>query len=97
MNEFKTPESERALLPLVFAANDFGHPIIAPPGVPPTRAKILRNAFLKTMSDPEFLAEAKRKNFDITPSSDEKLEALAKQVMTQPPEVVSRVRTIIDQ
>jgi len=43
------------------------------------------------------LAEAKRKNFDITPSSSEELEALAKQVMAQPPEVVSRVRTIMDQ
>ena len=97
MNEFKTPESERALLPLVFAASDFGRPIVAPPGVPPARAKILRDAFLKTMSDPELLAEAKRKNFDITPSSGEELEALAKQVMAQPPEVVSRVRTIMDQ
>src|SRR5947199_9217724 len=35
------------------------------------------------------------KNFDITPSSGEELEALAKQVMAQPPEVVSRVRTIM--
>ena len=67
MNEYKTPESERRLLPLVFASSDFGRPIVAPPGVPPARIKILREAFLKTMNDPELLAEAKRKNFDITP------------------------------
>ncbi|HEV8719891.1 MAG TPA: tripartite tricarboxylate transporter substrate-binding protein [Candidatus Binatia bacterium] len=97
MNEYKTPESERRLLPLVFAASDFGRPIVAPPGVPPDRIKILREAFLKTMSDPDLLAEAKRKNLDITPSTGEELEALAKQVMAQTPEVVARVKTLMDQ
>jgi tripartite-type tricarboxylate transporter receptor subunit TctC len=59
--------------------------------------KILREAFLKTMKDPELLAEAKKKNFDITPSTGEELEALAKQVMAQPPEVVARVRILMEQ
>ena len=49
------------------------------------------------MKDPELLAEAKRKNFDITPSSGEELEALAKQVMSQSTEVATRVKTIIEQ
>jgi tripartite-type tricarboxylate transporter receptor subunit TctC len=96
MNEHKTPESERRLLPLVFAASDFGRPIVAPPGVPPARIKILREAFLKTISDPELLAEAKRKNLDIAPSSGEELQALAKQVMAQTPEVVARLKTLME-
>jgi tripartite-type tricarboxylate transporter receptor subunit TctC len=96
MNEHKTPDSERRLLPLVFAAGDFGRPFVAPPGVPPARIKILREAFLKTLSDPELLAEAKRKNLDITPSTGEELQALAKQVMVQTPEVVARVKTIME-
>jgi tripartite-type tricarboxylate transporter receptor subunit TctC len=97
MDEFKTPESERRLLPLVFAASDFGRPIVAPPGLPPSNIKILRDAFFRTMSDPELLAEAKRKNLDITPSSGEDLEALAKQVMAQPPDVVARVKILMEQ
>ena len=66
------------------AATDFGRPIVAPPGIPADRLKILREAFLKTMNDPELLAEAKRKNFDITPSTGAELESLAKLVMNQP-------------
>jgi tripartite-type tricarboxylate transporter receptor subunit TctC len=97
MNEYKTHESARRLLPLVFAASDFGRPIVAPPGVPPARIKILREAFLKTMSDPDLLAEAKRKNFDISPSSGEELEALAKQVMAQTPEIVARVKILMEE
>jgi tripartite-type tricarboxylate transporter receptor subunit TctC len=96
MNEHKTPDSERRLLPLVFAASDFGRPIVAPPGVPPARVKILREVFLKTMSDPELLAEAKRKNLDITPTTGEELQALAKQVMVQTPEVVARLKTLME-
>ena len=97
MDEFKTPQTERKLVPLVMAATDFGRPIVAPPGTPADRLKILREAFLKTMNDPELLAEAKRKNFDITPSSGEELERLAQLVMNQPQEVVSRVKILMEQ
>jgi tripartite-type tricarboxylate transporter receptor subunit TctC len=97
MDEHKTPESERRLVPMVLAATDFGRPIVAPPGIPADRMRILRDAFLKTMKDPELLAEAKRKNFDITPSTGEELEALAKQVTSQPPEVVERVKVLMEQ
>ena len=96
MNEHKTVDSQRRLLPLIFAANDFGRPFVAPPGVPPARVKILRDAFLKTLSDPELLAEAKRKQLDITPSTGEELQALAKQVMVQSPEVVARVKNLME-
>jgi len=97
MDEHKTPESERRLVPMVLAATDFGRPIVAPPGIPADRMRILRAAFLKTMNDPDLLTEAKRKNLDITPSTGEELEALAKQVMAQTPEVVARVKTLMDQ
>ena len=97
MDEYKTPENDRRLVPMVLAANDFGRPIVAPPGVPPDRVKILREAFFRTMKDPDLLAEAKRKNFDITPSTGEELEALAKQVMAQTPEVVARVKALMEQ
>ncbi|HSC40843.1 MAG TPA: tripartite tricarboxylate transporter substrate-binding protein [Candidatus Binatia bacterium] len=97
MDEFKTPEMERRLVPLVMAATHFGRPIVAPPGIPSDRLNLLREAFLKTMKDPELLAEAKRKNFDITPSTGAELERLTKLVMNQPQEVVARVKILMEQ
>ena len=97
MDEYKTPEADRKLVPMVLAATDFGRPIVAPPGIPAERLKILREAFFKTMNDPELLAEAKRKNFDITPSTGKELESLAKLVMSQPPELVNRVKVLMEQ
>ena len=97
MDEHKTPEADRRMVPMVLAATDFGRPIVAPPGIPTDRLKIFREAFLKTMKDPDLLAEAKRKNFDITPSTGEELEALAKLVMAQPQDVVERVKVLMEQ
>jgi hypothetical protein len=49
------------------------------------------------MNDPELSAEAKRKNFDISPTPGEELEALAKEVVAQTPEVIERLRTLMSQ
>jgi len=96
MNDYKTPEKDRQLLTVILAATDFGRPIIAPPGVSADKTKILRDAFMKSMNDPELLAEAKKQNLDITPSSGEELERLAKQVMgSQNPDVIERVKKLL--
>lgn len=97
MDEYKTPENDRRLVPMVLAANDFGRPIVAPPGLPADRLKILRQAFLNTMKDPDLLTEAKRKNFDITPTSGEELANLARQVMAQSPEIIDRAKRLMEQ
>jgi hypothetical protein len=97
MNEHKTPEGPRRLVALALAATEFGRPIIAPPGVPPDRTKTLREAFMKAMSDPELLAEAKRKNFDITPTGGEELQTLAQEVVAQPPDVLEQVKKLLGQ
>ena len=97
MDEYKTPENDRRLVPMVLAANDFGRPIVAPPGLAADRLKVLREAFLNTMKDPELLAEAKRKNFDITPSSGAELATLAKHVMTQTPDLIARAKRLMEQ
>lgn len=95
MDQYKTPESSRRLATVVLAAGTVGRPIVAPPGFPGDRVKILREAFIKTMKDPEFLAEAKKKKLEIDLVSGEELEALAKEVIAQPPEVVERMKKLL--
>lgn len=63
----------------------------------PDHVKVLREAFTKTVKDPAFLAEAKNKKLDIDPSSGEEVEALAKEVMSQPPEVIERLKKLMGQ
>ena len=95
MDKYKTPESGRRLATVILASGDLGRPIVAPPALPQERTKILREAFNKTMSDPEFLAEAKKKKLDVEPTRGEELEAMAKEVISQPPDVIERMKKLL--
>ena len=95
MDKYKTAESVRRLVKVVVAADEFGRPIVLPPGVPADRVKIIRDAFNKTINDPALLAEAEKRRLDIDPATGEELETLAKEVMTAPPDVVEKVKRLV--
>ena len=95
MDKYKTTESVRRLAKVVLASDEFGRPIVAPPGVPTDRLKILRDAFNKTVNDPTFLAQAEKRRLDLDPATGEELEALAKEVMTATPDIVEKVKKIL--
>jgi tripartite-type tricarboxylate transporter receptor subunit TctC len=94
-DQFKVPANSRQIAQVVLAAGDFGRPMIVTPGTPSERVKILRDAFFKTLSDPEVLAEAKKSRMDVEPTSGEELESLVKEIFDSPPEVLERVKRLL--
>ncbi|MGH7772272.1 MAG: Bug family tripartite tricarboxylate transporter substrate binding protein [Candidatus Binatia bacterium] len=97
MDKYRTSEQGRRLAAVILAAGELGRPYVGPPGMPGERVKILREAFMKTVNDPEFLEEAKKRKLEIRPSSGEELEALAKQVMAHPADVIERMKKLLGQ
>ena len=95
MDQYKTPESGRRLATVVLGGDALGRPLLASPGIPPDRVKVLRAAFAKTMTDPEFLAEVKKVKYELDPTPGEELETLAKEIIAQPPEIVERLRNLL--
>jgi len=95
MGKYHTPEQGRRLVTAMLAASDFFRPHYGPPGIPPERVKILREAYTKTMKDPAFLAEAKKRKLEINPTSGEEMDALIKDVMDQPPAVIERMKKLL--
>ncbi len=95
MDKYKTPENVRRLAKVVVAADEFGRPIVMPPGVPADRVKIIRDAFNKAINDPTLLAEAEKRRLDIDPATGEELESLAKEVMTATPDIIEKVKKLI--
>ena len=95
MDRYKISDAGRRLATLVMAPNEFGRPWTAPPGMPADRVKILREAWSKTLKDPELLAEAKKRGWPVEPVSGEELAALAKEVIAQPPDVVQRLKKLL--
>jgi hypothetical protein len=76
----------RAVFELVTITGELGRPFLTAPDVPADRVKILRDAFDKTMKDPEFLAEAARTQKEIHPIHWDEMEKLVKQVLGAPKE-----------
>ena len=66
-----------------------------PPGTPADRTTTMREAFMKTMRDPEFLAEAKKSNLAVDPSAGEEVEKLVSGIFDLQPELVARLKTIL--
>jgi tripartite-type tricarboxylate transporter receptor subunit TctC len=96
MNEYKTTEAGKRLATVILAVGAFGRPYVSSPGLPPDRAKMLQGAFKKTLTDPDFQAQARDRKLDIDPVGGEELEALAREVMAQPADVVERMKRLLD-
>jgi tripartite-type tricarboxylate transporter receptor subunit TctC len=95
MDQYKTPDVGRRLTRVILAAGDFGRPMVAAPGTPGDRVKMLREAYAKAMKDPELIAEANKGKMDMDPSTGEDLQALLKEIMDQPREVIDRVKKLL--
>lgn len=59
------PPGKKGLLSALYAAENIGRSIVLPPGVPPDRVKILRDAFAAMTHDPQFLKEAEKIGLEV--------------------------------
>ena len=95
MDQEKAMDAKKRLARVVLGPGAFGRPILATPGIPPERVKILRDAYVNMLKDSEFVAEAKKRQWEINPVSGERLEALAKEVINQPADIVERMKKVM--
>jgi tripartite-type tricarboxylate transporter receptor subunit TctC len=91
MDEYKTPPTKRRVAEAMLQGGEWARPLMAPPATPPDRVNILRAAYDQATKDPELLAEAKKLRIEVTPRRGEELQAVAKEVMSQPPEVIEQI------
>ena len=88
-------DEQRAMFRLIFARQTMGRPYQGPPGIPPDRLRALQQAFMDTMKDKEFLAEAEKAKFEITPVSGEAIEKLVAELFKTPPEIAAKAGQLI--
>jgi tripartite-type tricarboxylate transporter receptor subunit TctC len=72
-----------------------GRPFAAPPGVPADRAAALRSAFMATLKDPAFLAEADKLKLEVNPVSGEDVDRLIAELYATPKDIVEEARAAI--
>lgn len=97
MDQYRTSEQGRRVATVILAGGAFGRPLVGPAGVAPDRLKILQSAYLSALRDPVLKVEAERRGYELEPVGGEELGKLAKEVMSQPPAVIERMKKVLGQ
>jgi hypothetical protein len=92
--DYAKDQAARQAFALAFADRDIARPLVAPPDVPPDRVAALRQAFMATMKDEAFIADAAQANIDIDPAGAKEVETVLAQIYATPPAVIERVKAI---
>ena len=95
INYAKTEDGQKLIRALVHSVGPTARPYVLPPGTPKDRVQILRKAFIDTVKDPEFLADANKAKLDINPLDGAELEKNVREVFNLDPKLIPRAREIL--
>ncbi|MDH7796730.1 MULTISPECIES: hypothetical protein [unclassified Beijerinckia] len=89
-------EADRQMMRILVAPQEVTRPYLAPPGLPPERAREVRAAFWAAMQDETYRAEYTKVMGEApTPTSGEDMQKLLETIYATPEPVVDRLRTIL--
>jgi tripartite-type tricarboxylate transporter receptor subunit TctC len=88
-------EAERQVFTALMGMKALGRPFFVAPEVPADRTQALRDAFMATMRDGEFLDEARRTLGPISPVAGPDMQRIIANLYTLPPEVIAKAREAV--
>jgi len=88
-------DDDKKALDLIITQQVFGRPYFLPPGTPTAQVKMLRDAFMKTMTDKEFLEDARKQRLDIDPLDGEKVQKIVEALYAAPAAIVDRAKLAV--
>jgi len=91
----KSEEARKLFQVVVRVHGPSTRPYFLPPGTPKERVQILRKAYMDTMKDPEFLADAKKAKLDLNPDDGAGLERNVKEIFDLEPSLVAKLKEIL--
>jgi tripartite-type tricarboxylate transporter receptor subunit TctC len=94
--ELTKKEDDKAVMTFLSADIPISRAYVTTPGAPAERVNALRRAFDATMKDPEFVAEAKKLNMDMRPSTGEEAQRYSDLIANTPAPILARAKAIIE-
>jgi tripartite-type tricarboxylate transporter receptor subunit TctC len=91
----KTEEARKLFQVVVRVHGPSTRPYLLPPGTPKDRVEVLRRAFMDTMKDPDFLADAKKAKLDINPDDGAGLERNVREIFNLEPALVAKLKDLL--
>ncbi len=91
-----TNPTDHQALEFILAREILGRPFLAPPDIPADRAKALKEAFIATMKDPEFIADANKRKMEFELVTGAEVDAVLKAASDSPKDVLERVKQALE-
>lgn len=95
MDFAKTDETRKLIQVVTQIHGPSVRPYFLPPGTAKERVLVLRKAYMDTMKDPKFLADAKKAKLDLNPTDGAELEQNVKEVFDLQPSLVAKLKEIL--
>jgi tripartite-type tricarboxylate transporter receptor subunit TctC len=90
--ELARDNATRQIIELMTVSQGLDRPVLMPPNTPPARVKEIRDAFKATVTDPDFVAEIKRRSMGLDPVFGEEMTETLAKAFASPPEVIAAAR-----
>jgi tripartite-type tricarboxylate transporter receptor subunit TctC len=94
---FVTGDDAKAVVALIGSQGNIGRLSAGPPGIPPARLEVLRNAYKAAMEDPELQAKAARLDRPIEPLYGEDVANMVKAALVQTPKTVATLKEALSE
>ncbi|MCC6887338.1 MAG: hypothetical protein IT536_02165 [Hyphomicrobiales bacterium] len=91
INDYVKTNEDQQVFDMIFGVLALGRFYVAPPAIPSSRREALRLAFMSTMKDSRFLADAAKAEIDINPMTGEEVEAFIARMASSSTAVIERV------
>jgi hypothetical protein len=90
--ELMKNERDRNVMKLITSGMEIGRAFVAPPAIPKAFAAALRQGFAQMLQDPDFLADARRRNIQIEPLAADRVADLVMEAVGMPEDVKEQAR-----
>jgi tripartite-type tricarboxylate transporter receptor subunit TctC len=91
----RNDDARKLVRSIVHTVGPTARPYVLPPGTPKDRVQMLRRAFMDTLKDPEFLADAAKAKLDINALDGAELERSVREVFNLDPALVPKAKELL--
>jgi tripartite-type tricarboxylate transporter receptor subunit TctC len=95
VTDLVTSQEHKDVLNVIFADRQVQRGFFAPPGISEAQLEVLRKAFMDTMRDPNFLADAEKMALTPAPTTGAEVQAIVERLYQSSPKVIDTAAKIL--
>jgi tripartite-type tricarboxylate transporter receptor subunit TctC len=95
VTDLVTSQEYKDVLNVIFADRQVQRAFFGPPGIPEAQLEVLRKAFVDTMHDPHFIADAEKIGLTPAPTAGAEVQAIVERLYQSSPKVIDTAAKVL--